>query len=329
MIEGSKYTELYRCNSNFGQLQVIELRNTPRRALFNDFLEQGAYDTLSKQSLEMFSYMLHDLATAYTANIHDVLCIGMGVGIVPMQFARENALVDVVEINPAMIPAAKRFFDLDPAKLNIITADGRQYLAKNSKKYDAIILDVFLGDSHPSHMMTRESFAAMRKSLNPGGVLVINSFGNFAPGKDFGVSSINKTICDVFPSVKIHADSSSTGSVNVFFVASASDLSMSRASSFDHVSPLCRSNVMAAFRAPILLTQSNAPIPAFSRAPIPAFPRRGKEFLKSPCGGFRGRDCSGIILTDDYNPVDYYDAANREHYRRCQVRYALSWGNRE
>ena len=24
----------------------------------------------------------------------------------------------------------------------------------------------------------------------------------------------------------------------------------------------------------------------------------------------------GIVLTDDYNPVEYYDAANREHFRR-------------
>jgi hypothetical protein len=24
----------------------------------------------------------------------------------------------------------------------------------------------------------------------------------------------------------------------------------------------------------------------------------------------------GIVLTDDYNPVEYYDAANREKYRR-------------
>ena len=25
---------------------------------------------------------------------------------------------------------------------------------------------------------------------------------------------------------------------------------------------------------------------------------------------------SGIVLTDDYNPVEFYDAANREHMRR-------------
>ena len=25
---------------------------------------------------------------------------------------------------------------------------------------------------------------------------------------------------------------------------------------------------------------------------------------------------TGIVLTDDYNPVEYYDAANREKYRR-------------
>ena len=65
-------------------------------------------------------------------------------------------------------------------------------------------LDAFLGESSPSHLMTREAFSAMRRVLKPGGVLVINSFGNFNPGRDFFTTSLYKTLTNVFTTVRIH-----------------------------------------------------------------------------------------------------------------------------
>ena len=79
----------------------------------------------------MFTYMLHELARAYTTNTSDVLCIGLGVGIVPMQFAHEGARVDVVEINPAAVPMARQFFDVQPERLNITVGDGRQFVTES------------------------------------------------------------------------------------------------------------------------------------------------------------------------------------------------------
>jgi len=286
MIEGANVQEIYRGNSNFGQLQVLQLRHRPRRAFYNDFLEQGAYDTQSQQSLEMFSYLLHDLARAYTTNLSDVLCIGLGVGIVPMQFAREGARVDVVEINPAVVPLARQFFDLQPERLNIALGDGRQFVAGSRKQYDAIILDACLGDSQPSHLLTREAFTAMRRRLRPNGVLVINSFGEFTPGRDFLVASVHKTLTNVFPSVRVYSDSDPGNSVNVFFVASPVELAIRPPPGFDHVHPNCRDKVKAAF-AHVVEADSE----------------------------------HGIVLTDDYNPLDYYDAANRERFRRSLARY--------
>ena len=75
-----------------------------------------------------------------------------------------------------MVPVAVRFFDLEPDKLHITIDDGRHFLNRCHKQYDTIVLDAFLGDSSPSHLMTREAFAAMRRVLRPGGTLVINAF---------------------------------------------------------------------------------------------------------------------------------------------------------
>lgn len=82
---GPRLQEVYRCNSNFGQLQVIQSRHGSNRYLLNDYLMQGAYDTGTRQGILPFLPLLHILPQAYCNHpIGDVLCIGLGAGLVPM-----------------------------------------------------------------------------------------------------------------------------------------------------------------------------------------------------------------------------------------------------
>ena len=213
-----------------------------------------------------------------------MLCIGLGVGIAPGELQRDGVNVDVVEINPLMVRVAKDYFRCPLEKLNLTIGDGRQFINRCGKKYDAILLDAFLSDTTPSHLMTLEAFGAMRKALRPDGVLVINSTDSLDPGKDFETASLYKTLKRVFRSVKIHA---SVGS-NVLFVASDQPrLVMRNRLNLDEVHPVCRDEVARALAC----------------TPVPN-PR------------------SGIVLTDDYNPVEYYDAANREAYWRRMAKFA-------
>jgi hypothetical protein len=118
----------------------------------------------------------------------------------------------------------------------------------------------------------------MRNLLTRDGVLVINAFGELKPGQDFLTASLHKTLKQVFRSVQIHA--AATG--NVFFLASGRPkLTRYHQGNMAEVHPLCRSQVAAAF--------------ASGQAPDPQ---------------------AGIVLTDDFNPAEYYDAANREILRR-------------
>ncbi len=273
------YVELFCGNSNFGRLQVLAVPNSTERFYLNDFLWQNTYDSASGQSLSMFTYALHDFARAYTTNIADVLCIGMGVGVVPMEFARAGVQVDVVEINPAVVPVAIKYFGLKPEQLNITIGDGRYFVNRTPKKYDAVVLDAFLGDSNPSHLMTREAFAGVRQVLRPGGVLVINCFGKFEADKDYFTASLDKTLRAVFPSVVIHAALHG----NTFFIAGdVPELKLLRTPDLDRIHPAARSQVASAFDT---LRATN--------------PRHGR------------------VLTDDFNPVDFFDADNCEATRRA------------
>src|ERR1041385_5424165 len=175
------------------------------RYYLNDNLVQNTYDPQTRQSESAFTYLLSGLARAYTTNISDVLCIGLGVGIVPMDFARQGARVDVVEINPAVVPVGTRFFDLQTNQIHLTIGDGRHFLNRCRKQYDAVLLDAFLGDSAPSHLMTREAFESVRRVLRPGGVLVINTIGHLERGKNFGTASLSRTLRTVFPGVRIHS----------------------------------------------------------------------------------------------------------------------------
>jgi spermidine synthase len=277
----SRMSELARHNSEFGLLQVLEDKGAPRRYYLNDYLTQNTYDTEQKKSVSMFTYLLHGLAHTYTPSISNVLCIGLGVGVVPMEFAREGARVDVVEINPAIVPLATKYFNLEPARLNIIYGDGRYYLNKCDKKYDVINLDAFLGDSTPSHLMSREAFAAMKRALAPRGTLVINTFADLEPGRDFFAASLSKTLSAVFRSVRIH----NGGEGNTMFVAS-DEAELKELRPFD-----------------------------FSRV----HPHRVRD-VQDAYAGIRETDpARGIVLTDDFNPVEFHDAQNRQRLRTYLV----------
>ena len=290
--ESKEYEELFRGNSNFGELQVLKAKESSRLLYLNDYLTQNTYDAGEKKSASMFTYMLHGLATVYAPKLENVLCIGMGVGIVPMEFARDGSKVDVVEINPAVLPVAQRFFNFDPGKVNVIIGDGREYIERDRfghqrpATYDAVVLDAFLGDSCPSHLMTRESFAAIRRALKPEGVLVINTFAELEGERSFFGASLHKTLNHVFPSIRIHASLNG----NTFFVATA------------------RTNLTFLHPAPMERV----------------FPG-SKGLVEDAYTRIRDTDPGrGIVLTDNFNPVEFYDAPNRERTRRNLVDFIRS-----
>lgn len=285
--QGRDVDEIFRGNSNFGMLQVLQAKDGPERYYINDYLIQNTYDTNEHKSISLFTYMLQGLAKVYTPRTEDVLCIGMGVGIVPMEFAREGARVEVAEINPAVVPVAAKFFDLETNKLNIHITDGRYFLSQTTNRYDAVILDAFLGDSCPSHLMTREAFTAIRRVLRPDGVLVINTFAELEENRDFFGASLFKTLTNVFPSVFIHAARSG----NTLYVAGPK-------AALKFVRPPDYTRVHQ--------SQLNDT-------------RETYGLLREP------HPDHGIVLTDDYNPVEFRDAANREGVRKNLAERMREW----
>ena len=244
----------------------------------------------------------------------------MGAGIVPMQFANANPPIttDVVEINGAVVPLAESYFDFDSTKVNLTIGDGRQFLNQSNQKYDAIILDAFLGDSSPSHLMTKEAFAEMNEHLTAHGVLVINSFGESSEKRQFFSASLDQTLRVAFGQDRVRVHASGRG--NVFFVAAAPPTAGKLVPRYPPRTPdpeaAARLAATADDNATMAewgkwLNAAGAKGPFFSEhADVQA--EMGLMWKKRR----RFDPNQGQILTDDFNPVEFHDRRNRNENRR-------------
>lgn len=112
----------------------------------------------------------------------DVLIIGLGGGTIPQALAQivPDALIDVVEIDPAVVQAARRFFDFAPSeRVRVHTLDGRVFVKRamrEQRRYDLIMLDAFDHEYIPEHLLTQEFLREAKSLLRPGGVLAANTF---------------------------------------------------------------------------------------------------------------------------------------------------------
>ena len=113
--------------------------------------------------------------------------------------------MQVVEIDPEVVDVAYRYFELprDP-RFEVSVGDGRQFLAQNAGRWDAIVIDAFFADAIPFHLVTREFLDLARSRLSPGGVIVTNAIGAIAgPGSNL-FRSIYRTYRSAFPTVLVH-----------------------------------------------------------------------------------------------------------------------------
>ena len=78
-----------------------------------------------------------------------VLILGLGCGVAAKLISQKfpNALITGVEIDPVMIDVGKKYFDLGKIKrLKIICEDAKVFLKKNKKKFDLILVDIYIGE---------------------------------------------------------------------------------------------------------------------------------------------------------------------------------------
>jgi spermidine synthase len=113
-----------------------------------------------------------------------VLIIGLGGGTLPRTLVQllPQVRIDVVEIDPAVVSVARRYFDFrDSERVRVAELDGRVYVKRalrEQRRYDLIMLDAFDHEYIPEHLLTQEFLREVQGLLAPGGVLAANTFSS-------------------------------------------------------------------------------------------------------------------------------------------------------
>jgi spermidine synthase len=132
-----------------------------------------------------------DLELAYTRAMmgflmfnstpQDVLMVGLGGGSLAKFIRRQRPQTHItaVEIDPRVIAAARSHFELPPDDdtLSVVEADGALYVRQHPGSADVILLDGFDAGNQVEALATQTFYAACRRVLRPGGVLVVNLWG--------------------------------------------------------------------------------------------------------------------------------------------------------
>jgi spermidine synthase len=113
-----------------------------------------------------------------------VLIIGLGGGSLPgaLQKVLPDATIDAVEIDPAVVRVAAKYFGFVPGRqTGVFEEDGRVFakrMQKRGVRYDLVLLDAFDHEYIPEHLLTREFLLEVRSLLSAGGVLAANTFAS-------------------------------------------------------------------------------------------------------------------------------------------------------
>jgi spermidine synthase len=115
---------------------------------------------------------------AWVSNLQSIHVMGFGAGSIP-SFLRHYfplAHIECTELDPNVVEVAQNFFGVQfDEQLRITLQDGREYLETHPQSYDALLINVALGDgSSPFLLTTQEFYHLCRAHLNPNGILIVN-----------------------------------------------------------------------------------------------------------------------------------------------------------
>ena len=168
---------------------------------------QDPADLLTNGPWDFFNIAPYVYPNRTKAEVDGLLMIGSAAGTVPKQFLAfygQDARIDGVEIDPAIINVGREYFameDLSAPNYDVYAEDGRVFLNRTSSTYDIIGMDAYKQPYIPFHLTTREFFSSVNNRLSPDGVAVVNAG---KPGSDYRlVHALATTMRSVFPQVFI------------------------------------------------------------------------------------------------------------------------------
>lgn len=287
MQNGTRVTEVFSRDTFYGTLKVVDYSagNLHTRELIIDGLVQGGIDMKNRLPVYEFLYFMERLPYGINPGGEKCLVIGLGAGVVPMWFEKMGIKTDVVDINPHVVEVAREYFGFGISG-EVVISDARAFLATAKGRYDYVILDVFNGDTTPSHILSIEALRLLKERMTEQGILTVNLIGSLK-GETFMTVSTIRTLERVFRTVIVYP---------MFSPEEGDGIGNLEVIAYDHPFPPLN-----------LESVINLPTHPFAQDRVRKY--LGKNVVFPSAAPF-------VVLSDDYNPVDFYDLSLREKLRK-------------
>jgi len=284
---GTVASVVFSKDSHYGNVKIVDYRYGVRhtREMLVDGMIQTGMDMSSHASVYPYPYLLSILPYSLHPEGKRCLVIGLGGGVVPRWYEERGVRTDVVDIDPDVVRLAEEYFGLRISGVTVVE-DARYFLGKSRERYDYVIMDIFNGEAAPAHVISMQALQLVHARMNEGAVLAINFIGQLG-GDDFMTASVVKTLRQVFANVDIYPSfnpAAGEGIGNLELIAYNGPPRHLPPELIDRfvIHPMAAEAVREAYRWKFVM-------PADKR---------------------------GIVLTDNYNPIDCYDNRVKEYARQ-------------
>jgi spermidine synthase len=193
---------IYARESEYNLVRVFERNGVRFLALNDERTAQTIRPVDGSMGHRYFDLFMFGPALAHGDR---TLVLGMGAGgsVWATRLAAPTAEIDAVEIDPEVVRAATRFFELPTdGRMHVHTADARRYLRDTRARYDVVHVDLYQGGNvQPFYLVTAETFARIRALLADDGVMVMNVYDGASSLRL--LAAVARTIHQSFPSLYV------------------------------------------------------------------------------------------------------------------------------
>lgn len=218
-VLNESYSAMVSYDTQYGKVCIYNTENGEnsfRTLLVDKGHESATFINENKCYDLVYEYTkFYDLMFESSKDIKNTLMIG-GAGYSYPKYYISNYLdksMDVVEIDEDITKIAKKYFYLDKLiedydldstnRLGLIAEDGRNYLNKNTKKYDAILNDAFSGESPAETLTTIEAVQKIYNSLTENGLYLTNVISSIDGENSKFIKAEVNTLKQVFKNVYV------------------------------------------------------------------------------------------------------------------------------
>ncbi|KAH9943288.1 S-adenosyl-L-methionine-dependent methyltransferase [Epithele typhae] len=137
------------------------------------------------------AFVLQEAALLAKDKPQDALIIGLGTGVTASSFMRHGISTTIIEIDPTVYDAARKFFGLPASEPGqVFIEDARGWVHNRSEtnvanpsdvteqtQYDLVVHDCFSGGGIPAHLYTEEFWKELKGIVRPDAVIAVNFAG--------------------------------------------------------------------------------------------------------------------------------------------------------